>query len=413
MSHLEANVVKIGTYFDLDSVRYANANIFNAINKKGYQDIVLDFEICESINAGAMAALCSQVSKLKKNRVDFSLTLPAKEKLRRLFNNANWAHFIEERRFVKADITPNSSHVPLVHYLDSSQQQKVVNQIIESMLSTVVGISRSNLKAVEWALNEVTDNVLNHSDSIDGGFVQLSYKKILTRQSVEIVVCDAGIGIPKSLRATFSEIKDDAEALEKSVQEGITRNKITNQGNGLYGSFEISRVSKGKFSLIAGNATLKLDKGAVSFKDERIPYDGTIVYAVIDISDPNILEKALKFGGRVYSPLDSIDYKYDYDDNQFIEFSMSDHSKTFGSRSAAKPIHTKIKNLLDLVQDKNILIDFDGVTVISSSFADEVFGRLFLEYGPRMFNSRIKFKNTNSTIDGLIDRAIIQRVKVG
>jgi STAS-like domain of unknown function (DUF4325) len=92
---------------------------------------------------------------------------------------------------------------------------------------------------------------------------------------------------------------------------------------------------------------------------------------------------------------------------------MSDHSKTFGSRSAAKPIHTKIKNLLDLVQEKNLLIDFDGVTVISSSFADEVFGRLFLEYGPRMFNSRIKFKNTNSTIDGLIDRAIIQRVKVG
>jgi anti-sigma regulatory factor (Ser/Thr protein kinase) len=120
------------------------------------------------------------------------------------------------------------------------------------MLSTVQGISRSNLKAVEWALNEVTDNVLNHSDSIDGGFVQLSYKRNSARQSVEIVVCDSGIGIPKSLRGTFPEIKDDAEALEKSVQEGVTRNTVTNQGNGLYGSFEISRVSKGKFSLIAG-----------------------------------------------------------------------------------------------------------------------------------------------------------------
>lgn len=413
MAYLEGNVVKIGEFFDLDSVRHVNANIFNAINKMAYQDIVLDFEMCESVNAGAMAALCSQISKLKKNRIDFSLKLPNKDKLKRLFINANWAYFIEERKYLKADMTPNSTHVPLIHYLDSSQQQKVVNQIIESMLSTVEGISRSNLKAVEWALNEVTDNVLNHSDSIDGGFVQLSYKRNALRQSVEIVVCDAGIGIPKSLRGAFPEIKDDAEALEKSVQEGVTRNTYTNQGNGLYGSFEISRVSKGKFSLIAGNATLGFDREVVSFKRERIPYDGTIVYAVIDISDPNILEKALKFGGRIHSPLDSIDYKYDYDDNQFIEFSMSEHSKTFGSRSAAKPIHTKIKNLLDLVQEKNLLIDFDGVTVISSSFADEVFGRLFLEYGPRMFNSRLKFRNTNSTIDGLIDRAIIQRVKVG
>lgn len=413
MAYLEGNVVKIGSFFELDSVRHVNANIFNAINKMGYQDIVLDFEVCDSVNAGAMAALCSQVSKLKKNRVDFSLILPAKDKLRRLFSNANWAYFIEERKFQKADLTPNSSHVPLIHYLDSNQQQRVVNQIIESLLSTVEGISRSNLKAVEWALNEVTDNVLNHSDSMDGGFVQLSYKRNSARQSVEIVVCDAGIGIPRSLRSAFPEIKDDAEALERSVQEGVTRNTVTNQGNGLYGSFEISRASSGKFSLIAGNATLESDRGAVSYKRERIPYDGTIVYAVIDISDPNILEKALKFGGRIHSPLDSIDYKYDYDDNQFIEFSMSEHSKTFGSRSAAKPIHTKIKNLLDLVQEKNILIDFDGVTVISSSFADEVFGRLFLECGPRMFNSRIKFRNTNSTIDGLIDRAIIQRVRVG
>jgi anti-anti-sigma regulatory factor len=66
MAYLEGNIVKIGTFFDLDSVRHVNANIFNAINKMGYQDVVLDFEICDSVNAGAMAALCSQISKLKK-----------------------------------------------------------------------------------------------------------------------------------------------------------------------------------------------------------------------------------------------------------------------------------------------------------------------------------------------------------
>ena len=32
MAYLEGNVVKIGEFFDLDSVRHVNANIFNAIN---------------------------------------------------------------------------------------------------------------------------------------------------------------------------------------------------------------------------------------------------------------------------------------------------------------------------------------------------------------------------------------------
>jgi len=128
----------------LESIRHVNANIFTAINKKGYQDIVLDFGKCETINTGAMAAICAQISSAKKNRIDFSLMLPENERLKRLFINANWAHYIEERRFSKSEITAKS-HVPLIHYLDSDQQQDVVNKIIEAMLSVVEGLYYSGI----------------------------------------------------------------------------------------------------------------------------------------------------------------------------------------------------------------------------------------------------------------------------
>jgi hypothetical protein len=58
-------------------------------------------------------------------------------------------------------------------------------------------------------------------------------------------------------------------------------------------------------------------------------------------------------------------------------------------------------------------VDFSGVPVISSSFADEAFGKLFLQLGPMQFMQRVRLVNTIDTVESLINRAIEQRMKVG
>lgn len=60
-----------------------------------------------------------------------------------------------------------------------------------------------------------------------------------------------------------------------------------------------------------------------------------------------------------------------------------------------------------------IVIDFSGIGVVSSSFADEVFGRLFVKMGPGAFMRRIEMRNVDSIVEGLIDRAIVQRTRLG
>ena len=70
-----------------------------------------------------------------------------------------------------------------------------------------------------------------------------------------------------------------------------------------------------------------------------------------------------------------------------------------------------LENLLR--ERRTIVLDFSGVGVISSSFADEVFGRLFVEMGPRAFMTRIEMHHVDPTVEGLIDRAIVQRTKLG
>jgi hypothetical protein len=83
---------------------------------------------------------------------------------------------------------------------------------------------------------------------------------------------------------------------------------------------------------------------------------------------------------------------------------------SFGSREAGRAGRTKIANLME-GNSRSVICDFEGINLISSSFADEVFGRLFVELGPLAFSRLCQFKNVDSTVRGLIDRAVLMRIK--
>ena len=108
---------------------------------------------------------------------------------------------------------------------------------------------------------------------------------------------------------------------------------------------------------------------------------------------------------------DYIERKFENEEGELI-FSVKDEAqRDTGSRQGGRRIRGMIENLLR--EHRPVLIDFDGVGVISSSFVDEVFGRLFVEMGPRAFMTQIQMRNVDATVEGLIDRAIMQRTKLG
>ena len=90
------------------------------------------------------------------------------------------------------------------------------------MLGAVPDLERSDFAAFEWAVNEITDNVLVHSNSVVGGIVQVStFAKF--RKRVQFVVADAGIGIPVSLRSGKPEIHSDMDALDQAIRRRVSR----------------------------------------------------------------------------------------------------------------------------------------------------------------------------------------------
>ena len=353
-----------------------------------------------------------QIMEYRESGIECSLIPPKKKMLYNLFRNANWGYFLDPHKFDKSSFR-GYTRIPATQYKTPSEQQNSVNKIVNVILGAIPDMQRADFGAFEWSVNEITDNVLVHSNSKIGGLVQVStFQKY--RKLVQFVVADAGVGIPSTLKEGHPEITSDTDALDKAIREGFTRDKRIGQGNGLFGSYQICSKCHGSFSVHSGHARLEYsDRDGLAISDEKVPYDGTLVVATINFSEPNLLAEALKFKGTKHTPVDFVESGYELSDQNIINFNMQEESESFGSRVSAKPIRTKLFNLHKMSNANLIIIDFKNVPIISSSFADEAFAKLFLEVGPMEFMKKFKFVNVMATVQQIVDKAIQQRVTTG
>ena len=242
--------INFGGEFGSADLHRPLASIHQAVNA-GFQDIVLDFSSCTAAFAGPMLALSAQVLRLRENRIDFELVLPSDSRLERLFRNANWAHFIEPRHYLESAFRGHTQ-VAATQFKNPAEQNRAVNRIVNAILGAIPDLERSDFAALEWSINEVTDNVIVHSESPIGGLVQVSTFS-RNQKRVEYIVADAGLGIPATLRSGRPNISSDTEALDWAIREGITRDQSIGQGNGLFGSYEICSHSGGRFQIESGH----------------------------------------------------------------------------------------------------------------------------------------------------------------
>jgi hypothetical protein len=181
-------------------------------------------------------------------------------------------------------------------------------------------------------------------------------------------------------------------------------------GNGLYGSYRLAQLSGGNFHIYSGYSSLTYSpKNGMHVQQEQVPFHGALVVCSIQISDPELLSEALTFRDVRHIPYSSADR---LNEQEQIEVRLCEESGAFGSRPAAKPVRQKIENLIRTTTSM-LLINLEDVPLVSSSFADEVFGKLFVSMGPLEFMARIQISGGNKIVRQLIDRAIAQRAGLG
>lgn len=400
------NRIRIAGVLVLRSFRRVLAAIHQATHDEGLTDVTLDLSSTTYAAPGPMLAVLAACDRLRdETDVNFSLIRPTEGVVRRLFSNANWAHLLAPSRFPRSTWNPTDV-MPARRFTSPDEQGGIVNGILDAMLSSGAGLSRESLWAFEWAINEITDNVLQHANCPQGGLVQLS--QYSGRQEVEFVVADAGRGIPTTMRTARTEISD-AEALTLSIERGITRDNDAGQGNGLFGTQRAARVGTGRFAIHSGYASVGSDFDA---RMEATPVGGTLVVVRLDYSDPHALWRAIPAldGLRELSG-DYVENRYEHETDDVLHFVVKQEADSVGSRSAGRLVRSKLQSLMSMYPNYPVHVDFDGIAVISSSFADEFLGKLFVRIGALRFMNTIHLRGVSPAVRSLLDQAIFQRVR--
>jgi STAS-like domain of unknown function (DUF4325) len=81
-----------------------------------------------------------------------------------------------------------------------------------------------------------------------------------------------------------------------------------------------------------------------------------------------------------------------------------------GSREATIPLRRTIQALLPEME-KPVVLDFSGVEMASSSFLDELLGRLAASLGPKVFHDRVIVEGASKLVADMASVVIQQRLE--
>lgn len=226
---------------NIDSMSVHISEMEQKIENNCCRDLVLDFNKCNSLKSDGMIRLCSFVQYHQQNDIVFEVNVSKNLKIKRELINNNWANLIESSYPISS--FRGFLYTPVMAFKTPDEQNETVNRILEVLISAYPELERSSFATIEWSLNEIMDNVIVHSESKTGGLVQLKVHRNKGKE-IEIVVSDSGVGIVESLKNVYKN-RGKMEILFESINEGVTNGK--GQGNGLFGTSEVCRVTMVSF----------------------------------------------------------------------------------------------------------------------------------------------------------------------
>jgi len=366
--------------------------------------LTFDFSRVSKAFANGMLGVIATANNLRFQGVDILVTLPYSQMPRQFFSSTNWAHLLDSR-FARTNNKRN-------HYVQrfSSYQElpDVVNNFMEVVLRHIE-IPRDIQSALEWSVNEICDNVINHAQTDAGGYLQvIAYPK---HDLIAFTVADAGRGILHSLQEGVPTLEKDVQAIEEAIKAGVTRNKQFGQGNGLAGTYRITSMTGGSLDILTGEGRLLLERHGnktFDYGGER-SFQGTCVSGQIVLSHQFSVREALTFGAIPYDPYTIVDQKYEMQDEDALLIKMSEQEGGTGTRAAGGEMYTMILNLMEAKPGYPIYLDWENVAVIASSFADEFLGKLFVKLGKMKFEAVVKNIYINNIVEHIISKAISER----
>lgn len=300
-------------------------------------------------------------------------------------------------------------------YRNESEAQKLADLYIDALVGQVY-CEEGVVDALNWCLYEVMDNVFQHSKAASG-FVMMQVHK--QKRYCAIAVADTGIGIQKSLlnsspdgQVNRTKLAQAHGAIDEAVQQGVTSKGKLNQGNGLFGLKRAVEINGGDLRITSGRGKWTNGPQGSETDMERPVLDpdmhqSTTVDWQLDCSKAVRIEDALGnhlTGGDFLESIETPEGHH--------RVAVVDLEESLGSRVKGGEVRTRLHNYLG-AGARYLVLDFAGVGVVSSSFADEVLGKLAVELGELEFRRKVFVDSASPTNRSLIERAISMRLAAG
>ena len=291
---------------------------------------------------------------------------------------------------------------------DNAGEQYAVVDAMVLQLDKSANLANGVRQCFDWCLNEVTDNVLNHSRPGGGAHGYVMAQFVRAANLLKICVFDTGIGIRKSFAGSKYEGVDAAEAIRLAVRRGVTNGN--GQGNGLWGLHEMVKLGKyGKLHIRSGGAEylFRPSDGIESVRgSEPLPgFDGTttVDFQVVCTESTRLQD----IFGEDFQTVDFWTEAHE-DDAGALNIEVAELASGFGSRDAAAGIRLLVENAID--NDRRFVkLDFRNVVNCSSSFIDELLAKLVVKYGIVTYANVLKILNLTGLPAALANVAIAQR----
>lgn len=304
-----------------------------------------------------------------------------------------------EEDFQRRDETGRFTPIRLIE--GASDVEPTTNEILELVLHQFEN-GREFVSALEWVVYETIDNIRLHADTSVPGAVCAQHFPSKRRMSVAI--CDVGQGITSSLKDQLEPWEGTGDAIKKALERGVTRDKEVGQGNGLPGTLEIAEANGGTFRLWTNDVVYDIEKGEEKGFQKRPSVDGTGVVVRFDTTNP--VHPSDTFLGQP-------GWTYIKDEAQRLNLDgrvkVAKDCISTGTREPAKRLRRRIQSLLPDM-NRPLVLDFKDVGSASSSFLDELIGRLIDTLGQETFDQKIRLVNMPDDMVDMANVVIGQRV---
>lgn len=354
------------------------------------------------VTTDAMAFLCSWGQKQIESgrKIDFkkagsSLTYLSRMNLFQHLGvefTENFQRHEEEGRFFPIELLKEDDDLP-----------RIVGKISEVVRANLDNAGAA-MPCIHWTMFELLENILLHAEATTPGVVCAQFYP--QNRRMELAIFDMGRGLKASLEEGGSTLWSHGEAITTALQQGQSRTGEKGRGNGLTGTHEIVRLNGGSIEISTGNVIYDSKKPPHKrFSEFSNAIPGTGLHITFRTDHPIEVART-EFASR--------NFKFIVEDDQVKMntegapmIKVAEVCKHTGSRLTGR----QLKSVIDESSKSTpVLLDFEGVTMISSSFIDEAMGQLAQDLGEEKLAGEMSVVNASAEVLEVLKMVLGERL---